>query len=629
MASSLEQYRQELESRNLPKDLIDRMVRKQRQTQREVALESGLGEKIFDRVLGGASAGGYTVAGGLADAAGYLGSFLGGPFTEDAATLKQFADEAYRRAKPLALEGYKQGSVTASKGAVPIIDLPFYNETKMLTDLYNETQSPEYLGEFGGLDPRNYNIKAKPPAPKLSEQEMANVFSDVEGKSDLYRQLKEIELRNKNKKVPDVDFIDPSLAEANKEQTRISQAKAEEKALSAQEKSFDQPDPDSDPVTDSFMEVMKQFMADAGKQDVGVKGETKKQKLDRYKKEFEDVTGIDASGKVDKSRFLTVLGLKLMQNRAGKNFDLGKIFSEVGEAGEAAMPELSKAIDRADAAKLAAGKYALEQVRSDESSAAAFAKERRLADDAFKLKIMQLDYEAMKDKTKGKELKNVGPNEIIQGVKIHYGTSAGDTKLAKPSADATAIANAWNRYTTGQNNINEMLKIAEELGEVKAPAFQTFGDRVKKQLANLGLRDPQIDFGEEGTSAEDRFNATRLSVINEMKRLIIQESQVSDYDREMLNASFGEINLTTTPQQTIFALNEMLKYFGGKKQNLVLPLQHMYDRDFYVNDTEYGRTMEYLQKSLESPFINPSARNQNGTPTTQSVATVDLTGASE
>lgn len=631
MASSLQQYRQELENRNLPSDLIDRMVRSRQKSTRDVALQSGLGERIFDRILGGTSAAGYTVAGGLSDLAGGLGGFLGGPFTEDAATLKEFADEAYRRAKPLALEGYKKGSVTASKNAVPMIDLPFYSETEMLANLQDKINSPEYLGEFGGLDPRNYNIKAKPPAPKLSEQEMANVFSDVEGKSDLYRQLAEIEARNKNKKVPDVDFIDPSLAEANKEQTRISQAKAEEKALSAQEESFDQPDPDpdSDPVTDSFMEVMKQFIADAGKQDVAVKGETKKQKLDRYKKEFEDVTGIDASGKVDKSRFLTVLGLKLMQNRAGKNVDLGKILSSVGEAGEAAMPELSKAIDRADAAKLAAGKYALEQVRSDESSAAAFAKERRLADDAFKLKIMQLDYEAMKDKTKGKELKNVGPNEIIQGVKIHYGTSAGDTKLAKPSADATAIANAWNRYTTGQNNINEMLKIAEELGEVKAPAFQTFGDRVKKQLANLGLRDPQIDFGEEGTSAEDRFNATRLSVINEMKRLIIQESQVSDYDREMLNASFGEINLTTTPQQTIFALNEMLKYFGGKKQNLVLPLQHMYDRDFYVNDTEYGRTMEYLQKSLESPFINPSARNQNGTPTTQSVATVDLTGASE
>ena len=476
--------------------------------------------------------------------------------------------------------------------------------------------SPEYLGEFGGLD--------KPP--KLSEQEMANIFSDVEGKSDLYRQLAEIETRSRDKKIPDLDFIDPSLAEANKEQTRISQEKAEEeKALSAQEKSFDQPEP----TETAFMEAIKQFMADAGKQDVEVEGETRKQKLDRYKKEFEEATGIDASGKVDKSRALMAFGLSLMQNRAGSGFNVGRILSSVGEAGEAAMPELDKAIDRADAAKLAAGKYALEQVRSDESAAAAFAKERRLADDAFRLKIMQLDYEAMKDKKKSKELKNVGPNEIIQGVKIHYGTSAGDTKLAKPSADATAVANAWNKYSAGQDNINEMLKIAEELGEVQAPAFKTFGDRVKKQLANLGLRNPKIDFGEEGASAEDRFNATRLSVINEMKRLIIQESQVSDYDRKMLDASFGEINLTTTPQQTIFALNEMLKYFNGKKQNLVLPLQHMYDRDFYVNDTEYGRTMEYLQKSLKSPFVNPSARNQSGTTTTQSVATVDLTGASE
>ena len=625
MASSLQQYRQELESRNLPSDLIDRMVRSRQKARSDVALQSGLGERIFDRFLGGASAGGYTIAGGLADLAGGLGGFLGGPFEEDAATLKQFADEAYRRAKPLALEGYKQGSVTASKGAVPMIDLPFYNETEMLANLQDKIKSPEYLGEFGGLDPRNYGKETKPPAPKLSEQEMADVFSEVEGKSDLYRQLAEIEARAKDKKIPDVDFIDPSLAEANKEQTRISQAKAEEEALSAQEKSFDQPEP----TETAFMEAIKQFMADAGKQDVAVEGETKKQKLDRYKKEFEEATGIDASGKVDKSRALMAFGLSLMQNRAGSGFNVGRILSSVGEAGEAAMPELNKAIDRADAAKLAAGKYALEQVRSDESAAAAFAKERRLADDAFRLKIMQLDYEAMKDKKKGKELKNVGPNEIIQGVKIHYGTSAGDTKLAKPSADATAIANAWNKYSAGQNNINEMLKIAEDLGEVQAPAFKTFGDRVKKQLANLGLRDPQIDFGEEGTSSEDRFNATRLSVINEMKRLIIQESQVSDYDRQMLDASFGEINLTTTPQQTIFALNEMLKYFSGKKQNLVLPLQHMYDRDFYVNDTEYGRTMKYLQESLKSPFVNPSARNQSGTTTTQSVATVDLTGASE
>ena len=74
------------------------MVRSRQKAKSDVALQSGLGERIFDRVLGGASAGGYTIAGGLADLAGGLGGFLGGPFEEDAATLKQFADEAYRRA---------------------------------------------------------------------------------------------------------------------------------------------------------------------------------------------------------------------------------------------------------------------------------------------------------------------------------------------------------------------------------------------------------------------------------------------------------------------------------------------------------------------------------------------------
>ncbi|MGI9349006.1 MAG: hypothetical protein ACR2OP_04185, partial [Amylibacter sp.] len=130
-----------------------------------------------------------------------------------------------------------------------------------------------------------------------------------------------------------------------------------------------------------------------------------------------------------------------------------------------------------------------------------------------------------------------------------------------------------------------------------------------------------------GASDEDKFNAMRLSVINEMKRLIIQESQVSDYDRKMLDASFGEINLTTTPQQTVFALNEMLNYFNGKKQNLVTPLEHMYDPDFYTSDEEYNRTIKYLQNSLDVPFVPPRARNEGGTTTTKPVANVDLTKA--
>jgi len=378
---------------------------------------------------------------------------------------------------------------------------------------------------------------------------------------------------------------------------------------------------------DAFGKLFQESMDEFNQNVRGTSQKSQSKTIDDYKKEFADATGIDISGKVDKSAALMSLGLALMQNRAGKGFNVGRILSSVGEAGEKAMPALLAARKEAKAAQLAAGKYALEQVAAEKSAAAAFAKERRAANDAFRLKLMELSQKAMKDKAAGKELKNVGPNEIIQGVKINYGTSAGNTVLAKPSADAALVSNAWNKYTTGQNNINKLLTIAEELAETPAPAFETFGNRVKRQLGNLGLRDPEIDFGPDGATPEDRFNAMRLSVINEMKRLIIQESQVSDYDRKMLDASFGEINLTTTPQQTVFALNEMLNYFNGKKQNLVLPLEHMYDPDFYTSDEEYNRTIKYLQNSLDVPYVPQRARNEGGTTTTKPVANVDLTKA--
>ena len=118
----------------------------------------------------------------------------------------------------------------------------------------------------------------------------------------------------------------------------------------------------------------------------------------------------------------------------------------------------------------------------------------------------------------------------------------------------------------------------------------------------------------------------RLSVINEMKRLIIQESQVSDYDRKMLDASFGDINMTSSPSQVQYALNEMLAYFGSKKSSLVAPLQHMYDPSYYVNDSEYNRTVDFLSENLETPFVSPVPRNEDGSTTTKPIATVDLTG---
>ncbi len=119
-----------------------------------------------------------------------------------------------------------------------------------------------------------------------------------------------------------------------------------------------------DPVEEAFMAGMDEFIKAA--RDAKAPGATKVRKLEDYKKEFAEATGLDVSGKVDKSQALMAFGLALMQNRAGKGFNVGKMLSAVGEAGQSAMPELDAARKEARANAAAAGKYALDMRSADQ-----------------------------------------------------------------------------------------------------------------------------------------------------------------------------------------------------------------------------------------------------------------------
>ena len=134
---------------------------------------------------------------------------------------------------------------------------------------------------------------------------------------------------------------------------------------------------DPDPVTNAFMAGMDEFIKSA--RDTKSPDATEVRNLEDYKKEFSDATGLDISGKVDKSQALMAFGLALMQNRAGKGFNVGKMLSEVGKAGEAAMPELEAARQEARANAAAAGKYALDMRSADQekSISAAMAAQQR------------------------------------------------------------------------------------------------------------------------------------------------------------------------------------------------------------------------------------------------------------
>ena len=114
---------------------------------------------------------------------------------------------------------------------------------------------------------------------------------------------------------------------------------------------------------DGFMAAMDDFLGSAR----GASPDKKERTLEQYRKEFADATGIDVSGKVDKRDALMAFGLALMQNKAGKGLNVGKMLESVGEAGEKAMPALTKAKEEAKKAGLAAGKYALESRNLDQT----------------------------------------------------------------------------------------------------------------------------------------------------------------------------------------------------------------------------------------------------------------------
>ena len=116
------------------------------------------------------------------------------------------------------------------------------------------------------------------------------------------------------------------------------------------------------PAKKATVKALDQFLKEARP---GIKPKT----FDEYINEFGEATGLDVSGEADTKQALMSFGLALMQNRAGKGFDISKILTSVGEAGEAAMPDFRAALSQSKAIRAKAGSYALSKKESDQQKA--------------------------------------------------------------------------------------------------------------------------------------------------------------------------------------------------------------------------------------------------------------------
>ena len=376
-------------------------------------------------------------------------------------------------------------------------------------------------------------------------------------------------------------------------------------------------------VEDAFLGGMSEYYK-ALAQEVPEVGD-RKELLKKYMQEFSEATGIPVGEKVDKSQALMAMGLSLMQNRAGKGVNVGKILNAVGQAGDAAMPYLREATKEAKAAQLAAGRYALDKIAKGESATAAFNEEVRASADNWMLEKFKaanaIELEKIKAGGKANEMKNVASVPIGAGdLKVRIGDKDGVSVFASGPTDAGAIVNAYTKYTEGQENIDIMNDALSAIASKDSSALSTLADRAKSIGVAWGIVDGVDMFGPKGISDEAEFNKYRQATINAFKRLILQESQVSNLDLTTLFASFGEVEFMQNPKEAELAIDLMNQYFAAKKRSLEPVLTDFYDRSWFRSDEDYKRTQEKLSK-LNKVF-DPKVTSEAGERMTLDLSTI-------
>jgi hypothetical protein len=398
-------------------------------------------------------------------------------------------------------------------------------------------------------------------------------------------------------------------------------------------------------VEDAFLGGMSEYYK-ALAQDVPEVGD-RKELLQKYMQEFSEATGIPIGDKIDKSQALMAMGLALMQNRAGKGFNVGRMLSSVGEAGQAAMPYLTKAKDEAKQARIAAGKYALEKIKSDEDASQAIETSNAALRQELILKNIEAQNDAkleiLKAKLKGEDVSQMP--ESIYDEQIKIGTNTYKIRMGinpanlqpvfiNPTMDADEIGTAYSKTISGLNTINEMEQLTNELIDLsrETPAGMTgrrFLDSAKGVLRSMGMSEDDFFRSEEGKglSAEDELDAIRRAFIMRFKRFISQETGngISNVDVAQIEAASGaldELLAFKNPEKSLVAFKELRKLFDGSLQSLQPMITNFTDRDNYYSgeagDKLYEKTMEKLNQSLggSANFFTPTmVQNEDGSQT--------------
>ena len=379
--------------------------------------------------------------------------------------------------------------------------------------------------------------------------------------------------------------------------------------------------------TNAAEEAFNAAMADVSKPK---KGESKADAIARYKKEFQEATGIDASGKIDKSRALMAFGLALMNNKTGGKGFSGAL-SALSTAGEAAMPYIDKATADAKAAQLAAGQYALQQRRADVDAALAaakadqdFAREKYLKWYESNLKMKEQDakatldanLEVLKAQTTGGDYSKTKDRKFVDGQgsseswKVPYVYDSKDPNggfFLKPEAAIRKHIQGRDGVVDARETIEALRKAATEIAEgggTVEVAYQKLHSLMKAIAPSQYLTG-------EPTNVED-YNYETKKLLNQYKRFLTQETGngISNKDVEMWTDDLmGNIGFFTNLDASLNALDGLDQIFAAKQNDFDNALEELLDPSNHQAGTydkileKYG-TFEDLQGLGSLVFVD-------------------------
>ena len=373
----------------------------------------------------------------------------------------------------------------------------------------------------------------------------------------------------------------------------------------------------------------------------GTTKDSSRKSIDDYKKDFAEATGIDISGEPDNKLALMSLGLSLMQNRAGKGFNVSNILTSVGQAGQDALPLFEKAKADARAGQVASGKYALQETKADKNAVKAANTERakylrgrrdvildRMAATSTDQQKAYTKFkydeaiEFLKQGKKSDKYSQIKTRKLIQGndvLKVDIGYQGTTPMYANPTDNVRSIVGERKKIYRSLGRIDKLSGIIKDMYNDSAKgiggtAGQIVFDKAISGLSAIGITDAKAWFGERGVSKESEAKTILNLLVQENKRFILKESGngVSNLDKQDLDKAFGKIKWGNNLQENLNNLVQIKSLFDAPLSTLDSTLDgFISEKDKYQSTDIYNETLDIINSGLKDSFEIKSGSGNN------------------